>query len=66
MKLVNLWLYDSGNNTEDLTDQRRLQIRLDWDNDRHMAAEILPPHGLDEVFDALEKINHLILLEDHN
>lgn len=57
--LKKLWLNDSrphgGNNVE---------IRFDWDNDRHHAVRIDPPFGRDEVERALESSRRLIL-RDH-
>lgn len=56
-KIKKIWLNDSG---VDL-----IELRLDWDNDRHHGITIKPPFGVGQVTDAMELALRLINVDSH-
>lgn len=48
--------------------QDRMELRVDWSNDRHHSAQILPPYGVEEVSRALQvmsvEIRHDLALRE--
>ena len=59
-KLVRIW-----NNELDTPGYFRLELRADFDNDRHHAVAVAEPHGPLELARALERLAAQIATDPH-
>lgn len=56
--LHKLWLKDGR-------PENPVELRLDWENDRHHAVHIKPPYTRSQVIAALDHMARLINLDEH-